>query len=45
MDNINCHLEKQRLSRDWQHGFDKGKSCLANLIEAFEQGRSKVIKI
>ena len=31
------HLERCSLIRDSQHGFVKGKSCLKNLIEFFEE--------
>ena len=34
-DNIISHLESNRLIRDSQHGFRKGRSCLTNLLEFF----------
>ena len=36
-DRIYDHLERCSLIRDSQHGFVKGKSCLTNLIEFFEE--------
>jgi hypothetical protein len=36
-DEIFEHLEKHNLIKDSQHGFTKGKSCLTNLLEFFEE--------
>ena len=36
-DEIVMHLEKCKLIRDSQHGFTKGRSCLTNLLEFFEE--------
>lgn len=36
-DRIVIHCEKFKLIRDSQHGFVKGKSCLTNLIDFFEE--------
>ena len=36
-DGIYDHLERCGLIRDSQHGFVKGRSCLTNLIEFFEE--------
>jgi len=36
-DRIYQHLYTQALIRDSQHGFVRGKSCLINLLECFEE--------
>eukprot|EP00061_Rhincodon_typus_P007882 g30008.t1 len=36
-DRIYMYLDRQRLIRDSQHGFVRGKSCHINLIELFEE--------
>ena len=36
-ESIYLHLERQSLIRDSQHGFVRGRSCLTNLIEFFEE--------
>jgi hypothetical protein len=36
-DVIVAHLERYELIRDSQHGFTKGRSCLTNLLEFFEE--------
>ena len=36
-DKVYSHLEEKRLISDRQHGFVKGRSCLTNLIEVFEE--------
>jgi hypothetical protein len=36
-DVIMAHLERYELIRDSQHGFTKGRSCLTNLLEFFEE--------
>jgi len=36
-DEILRHLENFKLIRDSQHGFTKGRSCLTNLLEFFEE--------
>lgn len=35
-DEITKHLEKYELIESRRHGFWKGKSCLTNLVEFFE---------
>jgi len=35
-DSMLAHLEKYKLIRNSQHGFTKGRSCLTNLLEFFE---------
>lgn len=41
-DTLNLHLERHRLIRVCWHGFTKESSCLANLIEIFEETMKKV---
>ncbi len=36
-DEIVRHLDKFKLIKDSQHGFTKGRSCLTNLLEFFEE--------
>ena len=36
------HLEGSDIIRQSQHGFTKGKSCLTNLLEFFEDATSRV---
>ena len=41
-DEIVSHLDKFKLIRDSQHGFTKGRSCLTNLLEFFEDISEKL---
>jgi hypothetical protein len=41
-DGILGHLDKFSLIRDSQHGFTKGRSCLTNLLDFFEEVTSTV---
>ena len=41
-DFITRHLEGNGIIRQSQHGFTKGKSCLMNLLELFEDVTSRV---
>ena len=41
-DFITQHLEGSDIIRQSQHGFTKGKSCLTNLLEFFEDVTSRV---
>ena len=41
-DVITAHLERGEIIGQSQHGFVKGKSCLTNLIEFFEDVTSRV---
>ena len=43
-DGIAAHLESGEIIGQSQHGFTKGKSCLTNLIEFFEDVTSRVDK-
>ena len=41
-DRMCSHLEENRLISHRQHGFVKGRSCLTNLIEFFEEVTRKI---
>ena len=41
-DRISSHMERCGLIRKSQHGFLKGKSCLPNLLEFFEEATERI---